>query len=78
MRVQFVIALAATMIAQTAIAQNSTAATSNSATAATSQKAETAKAKKAAKPVGDKICKRLSQGKVCMTADQWKAYQEQF
>ena len=77
MRVQFAIALAAMMIVSTApaTAQNSDAAAGNQAAATPAQKPDTAK-KKASKPAGDKICKRLSQGKVCMTAEQWKAYQE--
>ncbi|HEX6218294.1 MAG TPA: hypothetical protein VFZ35_03360 [Sphingomicrobium sp.] len=77
MRVQLVIALAASLIATSATAQNSVATAGNSAAAAPVQKAENAK-KKATKPSGDKVCKRLSQGKVCMTAEQWKAYEEQF
>ena len=76
MRVQLVIALAASMIAQTATAQNSVAAAGNNTAAATTQKTEAAKSKKASKPAGDKVCKRLSQGKVCMTPQQWKAYEE--
>jgi hypothetical protein len=48
-------------------------------TSAGSSSTETSgKTRKASKPAGDKICKRLSQGKVCMTAEKWKAYEEQF
>ena len=78
MRVQFALALAAIMVAGStaSAAQNSTAAAGNQVATAAGQKAETAKPKKAAKPAGDKVCKRLSQGKVCMTAEQWKAYDQ--
>ena len=30
----------------------------------------------AAKPAEPKICRRLAQGKVCMTAKKWKEYDE--
>lgn len=78
MRVQFAIALAAMMVASTtaAAAQNSVAAVGNQAATTSAQKPDTAKSKKASKPAGEKICKRLSQGKVCMTAEKWKAYEE--
>jgi len=79
MRVQFTIALAVMMAATPAAAvQNTVDAAGNQAAATTAQKPDTAKQKKATKPAGDKICKRLSQGKVCMTAEKWKAYEEQF
>lgn len=78
MRVQLVIVIAATLIATSATAQTSVATAGNTDAAAPAQKAETAKPKKPAKPAGEKVCKRLSQGKVCMTAEQWKAYEEQF
>ena len=78
MRVQYALALAAMMIVSTtpATAQNSAAAAGSQAATTPAQKPDTAKQKKASRPAGDKICKRLSQGKVCMTAEQWKAYQE--
>ena len=77
MRVQFAIALAVMMVATPAAAvQNSAAAAGSQAATTTAQKPDTAKPKKAAKPAGEKICKRLSQGKVCMTAERWKAYEE--
>ena len=80
MRVQFAVALGFIMVVSTtaAAAQNSVAAAGNQAAATSTQKPETTKPKKAPKPAGDLICKRLSQGKVCLTAEKWKAYQEQF
>jgi hypothetical protein len=80
MRVQLVIALTAMIAVSSAAAaaQNTVAAAGNQVAASAAQKPESAKPKKATKPAGEKICKRLSQGKVCMTAEQWKAYQEQF
>ena len=76
MRVLATIFIGTALIAAPAMAQNSAAAAGNQ-TATAAQKPDRT-AKKAPKPAGDKICKRLSQGKVCMTAEQWKAYQEQF
>ncbi|HET7710270.1 MAG TPA: hypothetical protein VFK50_12195 [Sphingomicrobium sp.] len=61
-----------------AMAQNSATTADNQVAATATHKAETAKTKKGVKPAGDKICKRLPQGKVCMTAEKWKAYEEQF
>ena len=79
MRVQFAIVLAATMVATpVAAAQNSADAAGNQAASTSTQKPDTTKQKKVSKPAGDLICKRLSQGKVCLTAEKWKAYQEQF
>ena len=79
MRVQFAIVLAAIATVGThAAAQNSAAAADNQAAVTSAQKPDTTKQKKASKPAGDLICKRLSQGKVCLTAEKWKAYQEQF
>ena len=77
MRVHIAIALASILAsaAAPAVAQNQVASTQNQATAS-DQKPAVSKPKKAAKQAGDKICKRLSQGKVCMTEAQWKAYQE--
>lgn len=80
MRVQFAVVLAALSIAAApAVAQNSAAVAGNVASSAPAEKSDSAKSsRKATKPDGEKVCKRLSQGKVCMTAEQWKAYQEQF
>lgn len=78
MRVQLLISIAAALVATSATAQNSVATAGNTAAVAPAQKAETEKPKKATKPAGEKVCKRLSQGKVCLTAEQWKAYEEQF
>ena len=79
MRVQFAVVLAALAIAAApAAAQNSAAVAGNVASSAPAQKSDSAKSRKATKPEGEKVCKRLSQGKVCMTTEQWKAYQEQF
>ena len=80
MRVQLAITLAVLAVATpAAAAQNSSETASNQAAATSSQKPDPDKQKKkATKPAGDKICKRLSQGKVCMTAEQWKEYEEPF
>ena len=78
MRVHLVIAIAATLVATSATAQDSDATAGKVAATTPAQNAESAKSKNATKPAGEKVCKRLSQGKVCMTAEQWKAYEEQF
>ena len=79
MRVKLAIVLAAIATVGThAGAQNTAAAADNQASATSTQKPDTTKQKKATKPAGDLICKRLSQGKVCLTAEKWKAYEEQF
>jgi hypothetical protein len=60
-----------------ASAQNQVAASENQTSPAvqTSKSAKPAKPRSAAKQ-GDLICKRLSQGKVCMTAEKWKQYEQ--
>ena len=72
MRVQLSIAAAAAVIfAVPAAAEDQPATTHNQTVAAKS-----AETKKPTKASGEKVCKRLASGKVCMTAEKWKQYEE--
>ena len=75
MRVQMMAALAALLVSTPAFAQNSVASMGNQSASSASAKS-TAKARKAAKQSGQKSCRRLAQGKVCMTAEKWKEYEQ--
>jgi len=57
------------------LAAASPAAAQNQVAPAQAQSTKPATSKAAAKP-SDKICKRMSAGKVCLTAKQWKQYEE--
>ena len=70
MRLQLGIGLAAAftvMAPATAVAQNQ-------APAAAQQKAE--RSKDEPKAAQEKVCKRLPQGKVCMTREKWRQYEQ--
>lgn len=78
MRVQHVLMISAfTLIAAApAAAQNETTPVSNQASSATADKAEPAKPK--VTPASDKICKRMTNGKVCKTAEEWRKYEQMY
>ena len=69
-----IIAAVSFALAVPAAAQNQVA-TSNQAATAQKAPSKDAKSRQAAKP-GDLICKRRAQGKICLTAEKWKQYEE--
>ena len=71
MRALVTIAIAAFVAAVPAAAQKQpeAAATQN-------PQASQPDADKKAKPVDKKVCKRTQNGRVCMTAEKWKQYEE--
>ena len=73
MRALVTIAIAAFVAAVPAAAQQQpeAAATQNSPAGQTD-------AQKEAKPAEKKVCKRTQNGRVCMTAEKWKQYEEMF
>ena len=76
MRVHFVLISALILgAAAPAAAQNEVAPVSNQTAPATVEKAQPPKPKA---PTGEKICKRMTNGKVCRTAEEWRQYEQMY
>ena len=78
MRVHQVLFVSALMLglAAPAAAQNEVAPVENQTASATVEKPHAPKPKVAA--AGEKICKRMTNGKVCKTAEEWRQYEQMY